>query len=84
MQKSAAEARNKNRSAICFDYAPSARAEQAPAAKAPKESKAKAPKVPKVKVPKAEAEEVKPGDLEGMDLGGWLVSCHFRSFINVY
>lgn len=61
MQKSAAEARNKNRSAICFDYAPSARAEQAPAAKAPKESKAKAPKVPKVKVPKAEAEEVKPG-----------------------
>ena len=61
MQRSAAEARNKNRSAICFDYEPEPRAApEAPKAKASKASKeAKVPKVPKVK-----AEEVKAGDLE--------------------
>lgn len=54
-------ARNKNRSAICFDYepepcAPAPEAPKAKASKASKEAKAKVPKVPKVK-----AEEVKPG-----------------------
>lgn len=61
MQRSAAEARNKNRSAICFDYepepgAPAPEAPKAKASKASKEAKAEVPKVPKVKT-----EEVKPG-----------------------
>eukprot|EP00435_Cladocopium_sp_Y103_P075014 s35_g53.t1 len=64
MQRSAAEARNKNRSAICFDYEPEPRAApKAPkaAAKASKEAP-KAAKVPKVKMPKEpKAEEAKPG-----------------------
>lgn len=79
MQRSAAEARNKNRSAICFDYepeprAPAPEAPKAKASKASKEAKAKVPKVPKVK-----AEEVKPGDLDGKDLGGLMVSISFQS-----
>lgn len=67
MQKSAAEARNKNRSALCFDYEPSARGSPQPAPAAPKADKAgKAGKAGKVKAGKAKASEVeKPVQKEG-------------------
>jgi len=69
MQKSAAEARNKNRSALCFDYEPSARGSPQPAPAAPKADKAgKAGKAGKVKAGKAKASEVeKPVQKEGYD-----------------
>lgn len=74
MQKSAAEARNKNRSALCFDYEPSARgtpqppqAAQSPQPKADKAGKTgKTGKAGKVKDVKAKASEVeKPVEKEG-------------------
>lgn len=76
MQKSAAEARNKNRSALCFDYEPSARgtpqppqAAQSPQPKADKAGKTgKTGKAGKVKDVKAKASEVeKPVEKEGYD-----------------
>ena len=70
MQKSAAEARNKNRSALCFDYEPSARGTpQPPAAQSPQPKAVKAGKTGKagkVKDVKAQTSEVeKPVEKEG-------------------
>ena len=59
MQKSAAEARNKNRSGICFDYQPSARETKT----APKAAKGGAAKKEAKMVEKAVSSQ-KPGHVE--------------------
>lgn len=81
MQKSAAEARNKNRSALCFDYEPSARgtpqppqAAQSPQPKADKAGKTgKTGKAGKVKDVKAKVSEVEKPVEKPVEKEGYLV-----------